>query len=103
MIIRPVPDRGSLLAAARQQYVHEQQTKAMVNGKPVPLVSQPLPPDDELIASNPEISEELSIVDAQPTQIVKANNSDGSSGIASSTSGEVSTPHAHGTVVNVLG
>lgn len=103
MIIRPVPDRGSLLATARQEYVHEQQIKAMVTGKPVPLISQPLPPDDELIASNPQIGEELNIVNAQPTHTPRAAGSEGNSGIAISTSGEASNSKAHGTIVNVLG
>ncbi len=96
MIITPGTDRGSVLAAARQQYVYEQQEKAMVNGKAVPLTSQPLPPDDELIASNPQISEELNIVNAQPNQTVHAIGNEGSSGAGSA-------PNPHGTVVNVLG
>ncbi len=102
MIVSPGTDRSSLLATARQQYVHEQQAKALVSGKPVPVTSQPMPPDDELIASNPQISEELNIVNAQPTQSIKAVGNDGSSGIATSTSG-AATSKEHGTIVNVLG
>ena len=95
MIVSPGSDSGSILAEARHEYIDQQQIKAIANGKLAPVPVR-LPPDYELIASNPQIGEELAALNAQSTPMV--NGSSSASSGAQATSGE-----GRGSIVNVLG